>query len=107
MRQLKTAKAEKSQIDAEVAKLLDLKKRLVIAEGKDPKSGGQGKKAKNQSNQATAPAANAEAPKPDPVEAERLTVEVTKQVGAIISYHAERFGRHNIVVRPHKIICVF
>ncbi len=85
MRQLKTAKAEKSQIDAEVSKLLDLKKRLAIAEGKDPKSGGQGKKGKNQSNQATPPAANAEAPKPDPVEAERLTAEVSKQVSEIVS----------------------
>ena len=36
MRQLKAAKAAKSEIDAAVAELLDLKKRLCLAEGKDP-----------------------------------------------------------------------
>lgn len=33
---MKSAKAEKSAIDAEVAKLLDLKKQLVLAQGLDP-----------------------------------------------------------------------
>ena len=33
MRQLKASKAEKSTIDAEVAKLLDLKKKLSLATG--------------------------------------------------------------------------
>jgi len=36
VRQLKAAKAAKSHIDAAVAELLDLKKRLLLAEGKDP-----------------------------------------------------------------------
>jgi len=36
VRQLKAAKAAKSEIDAAVAELLDLKKRLCLAEGKDP-----------------------------------------------------------------------
>lgn len=36
MRQLKASKAEKGQIDAEVAKLLELKKQLALAEGKTP-----------------------------------------------------------------------
>ncbi len=44
MRQLKTDKAEKSQIDTEVAKLLDLKKKLSIAEGKDPNTAPSGGK---------------------------------------------------------------
>jgi methionyl-tRNA synthetase len=33
---LKTAKADKASIDAAVAVLLDLKKQLALAEGKDP-----------------------------------------------------------------------
>ncbi|XP_043362322.1 methionine--tRNA ligase, cytoplasmic, partial [Dermochelys coriacea] len=36
VRQLKANKAEKGQIDAEVAKLLELKKQLALAEGKTP-----------------------------------------------------------------------
>ncbi|XP_076437456.1 methionine--tRNA ligase, cytoplasmic-like [Babylonia areolata] len=36
VRELKTAKAEKSVVDAEVAKLLDLKKQLALAQGLDP-----------------------------------------------------------------------
>ncbi|XP_074021010.1 methionine--tRNA ligase, cytoplasmic isoform X2 [Numenius arquata] len=36
VRQLKANKAEKAQIDAEVAKLLELKKQLAVAEGKSP-----------------------------------------------------------------------
>ena len=45
---MKTQKAEKSIIDAEVAKLLDLKRRLAIAQGVDPDSvvGGGKKKGK-------------------------------------------------------------
>ncbi|XP_050781362.1 methionine--tRNA ligase, cytoplasmic isoform X1 [Gopherus flavomarginatus] len=36
VRQLKASKAEKGQIDGEVAKLLELKKQLALAEGKTP-----------------------------------------------------------------------
>lgn len=36
VRELKTAKADKSTVDAEVAKLLDLKKQLALAQGLDP-----------------------------------------------------------------------
>ncbi|XP_063215117.1 methionine--tRNA ligase, cytoplasmic isoform X1 [Chroicocephalus ridibundus] len=36
VRQLKANKAEKAQVDAEVAKLLELKKQLAVAEGKSP-----------------------------------------------------------------------
>lgn len=36
MRQLKASKAEKAQVDAEVAKLLELKQQLAVAEGKTP-----------------------------------------------------------------------
>ena len=36
MRKLKTDKAEKATVDAEVAIFLELKKKLAIAEGKDP-----------------------------------------------------------------------
>ena len=49
MRQLKTAKAEKDVIDAEVAVLLDLKKKLAevlgkpLDEGKDKKRKGKKK----------------------------------------------------------------
>lgn len=48
VRKLKTAKAEKSVVDAEVAILLDLKKKLCLAEGKDPAETTQskGKKSK-------------------------------------------------------------
>ena len=36
VRQLKANKAEKAQVDTEVAKLLELKKQLALAEGKSP-----------------------------------------------------------------------
>ncbi|XP_069735090.1 methionine--tRNA ligase, cytoplasmic isoform X1 [Phaenicophaeus curvirostris] len=36
VRQLKATKAEKAQVDTEVAKLLELKKQLAVAEGKSP-----------------------------------------------------------------------
>ena len=36
VRELKAAKGEKSAIDAEVLKLLDLKKQLALAQGLDP-----------------------------------------------------------------------
>ena len=36
VRKLKTEKAEKEKVDAEVAILLALKKKLAVAEGKDP-----------------------------------------------------------------------
>ena len=36
MRKLKADKAEKATVDAEVAILLELKKKLAFAEGKDP-----------------------------------------------------------------------
>jgi len=35
VRELKASKASKSDVDAAVAQLLDLKKRLLLAEGKD------------------------------------------------------------------------
>ena len=45
VRELKTNKAEKSLVDTEVAKLLDLKKQLALAQGQDPAaSAGGGKK---------------------------------------------------------------
>ena len=45
MRQLKTAKADKAVIDAEVAILLDLKKKFAEAQGK-PLDEGKGKRGK-------------------------------------------------------------
>lgn len=36
VRQMKAAKADKAAVDAAVAVLLDLKKQLALAEGKDP-----------------------------------------------------------------------
>lgn len=36
MRKLKAEKADKDKVDAEVAILLALKKKLAVAEGKDP-----------------------------------------------------------------------
>ena len=50
MRDLKTNKADKAQIDTEVAKLLELKKQLAVAQGQDPSAvigGGGGKKKKS------------------------------------------------------------
>ncbi|XP_063408888.1 methionine--tRNA ligase, cytoplasmic-like [Mytilus trossulus] len=45
VRDLKSKKAEKSLIDSEVAKLLDLKKRLALAGGQNPQeAAGGGKK---------------------------------------------------------------
>lgn len=47
MRQLKANKAEKAQVDMEVAKLLELKKQLALVEGKsreDPVPKGKRKK---------------------------------------------------------------
>lgn len=45
MRDVKAQKADKSQVDSEVAKLLDLKKQLALAQGLDPSTiGGGGKK---------------------------------------------------------------
>lgn len=48
VRELKTQKAEKSVIDAEVGKLLDLKKKLALAQGQNPEEviGGGKKKGK-------------------------------------------------------------
>lgn len=36
MRQLKAAQVEKAQVDAQVAKLLELKQQLALAEGRSP-----------------------------------------------------------------------
>ena len=49
VRELKSQKAEKARVDGEVAKLLDLKRQLIIAEGKDPneRASSGGKKKKN------------------------------------------------------------
>ena len=49
MRTLKSEKAEKTQIDIEVAKLLELKRMLAVAEGKNPidTTTSTGKKKKN------------------------------------------------------------
>ena len=50
VRKLKTDKAEKSLIDTEVGKLLELKKNLALAQGIDPSKqtgGSGGKKKKN------------------------------------------------------------
>ena len=45
MRDLKTNKSEKVVVDSEVAKLLDLKKQLALAQGLDPEVAvGGGKK---------------------------------------------------------------
>ena len=46
VRELKASKVDKSHIDSEVARLLDLKKQLSLAQGIDPNvaSGGSGKK---------------------------------------------------------------
>jgi len=41
---VKAQKAEKAVITAEVAKLLDLKKQLALAEGKSPDAAPKGKK---------------------------------------------------------------
>uniref|UniRef100_A0A8W8MSL7 WHEP-TRS domain-containing protein n=1 Tax=Magallana gigas TaxID=29159 RepID=A0A8W8MSL7_MAGGI len=48
VRDLKSQKAEKSRIDSEVAVLLDLKRKLAVAQGQDPEAltGGKGKKGK-------------------------------------------------------------
>lgn len=46
MRALKAQKAEKAVITAEVAKLLDLKKQLAVAEGKSPEPAPQKSKKK-------------------------------------------------------------
>jgi len=37
VRQLKASKAEKAEVDREVAKLLEMKQQLAAAEGKSPK----------------------------------------------------------------------
>lgn len=37
VRQLKAAQVEKAQVDAQVAKLLELKQQLALAEGRSPK----------------------------------------------------------------------
>ncbi|XP_053401323.1 methionine--tRNA ligase, cytoplasmic-like [Mercenaria mercenaria] len=44
VRELKTNKAEKVVVDAEVGKLLDLKKQLAVAQGQDPEAAAGGKK---------------------------------------------------------------
>lgn len=48
VRDLKSQKAEISRINSEVAKLLDLKRKLAVAQGQDPEAltGGKGKKGK-------------------------------------------------------------
>nr|2DJV_A Chain A, Methionyl-tRNA synthetase [Homo sapiens] len=46
VRELKAQKADKNEVAAEVAKLLDLKKQLAVAEGKPPEAP-KGKKKKS------------------------------------------------------------
>ncbi|KAM6289134.1 LOW QUALITY PROTEIN: methionine--tRNA ligase, cytoplasmic [Aegotheles albertisi] len=46
VRQLKATKAEKAQVDAEVAKLLELKQRLALAQGRTPAPVPKGKRKK-------------------------------------------------------------
>ena len=46
MRDLKSAKAEKSRVDEEVTKLLALKRQLAIAQGLDPDTSAPGGKKK-------------------------------------------------------------
>ena len=51
MRDLKAAKAEKSAVDEEVAKLLTLKRQLTLAQGQDPNAKpGKGGKASGQAS---------------------------------------------------------
>ena len=99
MRDLKTAKAEKSVIDAEVKLLLDLKKQLTAAQGgtseqpggkqKSSKGGKQGEKGKQsdkgkQSENKGKPASSEGAPvngaPVDSAEVARLQALVTEQV---------------------------
>ncbi|OWF40602.1 Methionine--tRNA ligase, cytoplasmic [Mizuhopecten yessoensis] len=91
VRDLKTKKADKSEIDAQVAKLLDLKKRLALAQGQNsvPAAGGNKKKDKKSAKQpasgqgsappaSVAPPASSNAPGSS-AEVDRLTEEVSKQ----------------------------
>ena len=48
VRELKTNKAEKSLVDTEVAKLLDLKKQLAVAQGQDPAASAMGRQKEGQ-----------------------------------------------------------
>ena len=84
MRELKGNKAEKSEIDKNVAILLDLKKQLALAGGQDPSAAaGGGKKKGKDSKQtpvkqeATGTASNTVV---DSGAVERLTAQVTEQV---------------------------
>ena len=84
VRELKGNKAEKSEIDKNVAILLDLKKQLALAGGQDPSAAaGGGKKKGKDSKQApvkqeaTGTASNTVV---DSGAVERLTAQVTEQV---------------------------
>lgn len=83
VRELKTNKAEKSVVDAEVAILLDLKKQLAACQGQDaaPQSGGGKKKGTNkQQKPAEVKEVTGTANAVNSAEVERLTAEVGEQV---------------------------
>ncbi len=89
VREVKAAKAEKSLVDDAVAKLLDMKAKLLQAGGtlpgqKSSQGGGKKKKGKDGSDKdhvdAPQPVAPAAAATIDPAHVEKLTADVTSQV---------------------------
>ena len=82
VRTLKGQKAEKTVIGAEVTKLLELKKQLSLAEGKDPEPGlTKGKKnAQPATTPASDPAAQTAVNGADAERARELTLAVAEQV---------------------------
>lgn len=115
VRELKGKKADKSEIDTEVAKLLDLKKRLSLAQGQDaaPASGGGGKKKdKKETKPATkASGSVAEAATPtsangsaDPAEVSRLTEEVAKQGALVRDVKAQKADKSQVDSEVAKLL---
>ncbi|KAK3106651.1 hypothetical protein FSP39_024573 [Pinctada imbricata] len=78
VRELKSKKAEKFVIDGEVAKLLDLKKRLAEAQGEDPTPVSGGSK-KNVAKKESSKSATSNSGGGNPAEVAKLTDEVSKQ----------------------------
>ncbi|XP_069119784.1 methionine--tRNA ligase, cytoplasmic-like [Argopecten irradians] len=115
VRDLKTKKADKSEIDAQVAKLLDLKKQLALAQGQDaaPAAGGNKKKDKKaakqpSSGQGSGPTANGTSPASSGQESSPevvcLTEEVAKQGNVVRDLKGKKADKSQIDGEVAKLL---
>ncbi|XP_060077335.1 methionine--tRNA ligase, cytoplasmic-like [Ylistrum balloti] len=116
VRDIKAKKADKSEIDAQVAKLLDLKKRLALAQGQDavPAAGGNKKKDKKAAKQPTSgqgsappasatPKASSNGPDKSP-KVIQLTEEVAKQGNMVRDLKSKKADKSQIDGEVAKLL---